>query len=108
MSDVYNFMNSIWIPILLAILCTGCGIYMRFTGEPGIARRKDDNRLLKNKEQYVKNAMLLLFFMAIGCVIMALIIYFLNNDQLATIESITWLIIFGILWKRNEDQNGAM
>ncbi len=108
MNDMYGFINSIWLPILLAVLCAGCGIYMAVTGEPGMARRRGDNRLLKDKEHYVKGAMLLMFFMALGCVIMAVIIGVFHNDTVATIESISWFIIFGILWKRNEDRYGAL
>ncbi len=107
-NDIYNLINSIWLPLILAALCVGNGIYMAVTGEPGLARRRNDNRLLKDKKQYVRGAMWLMFFMALGCIIMALIIQFTGNDMIATIESISWLIIFGILWKRNEDKYGAL
>ena len=108
MNDMYYLMNSIWIPILLAVLCVGCSIYMAITGEPGIARRRGDNRLLKDKEHYVKGAMLLMLFMALGCVIMAVLIGVFHNDTAATIESISWFIIFAFLWKRNEDRYGSL
>ncbi len=108
MNDVINIMNSIWIPILLAVLCIGSGLYLLVTGKPGIVRRRDDKRLLKDEKEYVKGAMILMFFMALGCIIMAAIIYFTANDMIATIESITWFAVFAVLWKRNEDKNGAM
>lgn len=103
-----NFMNSIWIPLLLALMCLGCGIYLAITGKPDIVRRRGDMRALKDTKQYVKGAMLLMFFMALGCIIMAAIIYFTASDMIATVQSISWFIVFAILWKRNEDRNGAM
>lgn len=108
MNDIYSIINSIWLPIILGVLCMGYGIYLAVTGDPTAIRRKDKNPLLKDKDCYVKNAMWLFFFMALGCFIMVLIIQFLNNDTAATIESITWFIVFAILWKRNEDKNGAL
>ena len=107
MNDLVYLINSIWLPLILAVLCIGSGIYMAITGQPGIARRRGDTRLLKDKEHYVKGAMLLLFFMALGCIVMAVLIHF-GMDNVATLESISWFIVFGILWKRNEDKYGAM
>lgn len=108
MNDMISLFNSMWIPLLLGIMCIGCGIYLAITGKPGIVRRRDDKRLLKDEKEFVKGAMILMFFMAVGCIIMAGIIYFTANDTIATIESITWFIVFAFLWKRNEDKNGAM
>ncbi len=108
MNDIYNLINSIWLPVILGALCAGNGIYMAITGELGLARRRNDNRLLKDKKQYVRGAMWLMFFMALGCLIMALIIQFMHNDTIATIESLSWLVVFGILWKRNEDRYGPL
>lgn len=108
MSDVYSLINSIWLPIILGVLCVCYGVYLAITGDPAAIRRKEKNPILKNKERYVKNAMWLFFFMALGCLIMVLIIQFLKDDIAATIESISWFIVFAILWKRNEDKNGAL
>ncbi len=102
-------MNSIWIPVLLAVLCAGYGIYLAVTKDPGAVRRKSGRGdLLKDPIGYVHNAMYLMFFMALGCVIMVAIIYFTANDMIATIESISWFIVFAFLWKKNEDTNGAL
>ncbi len=108
MSDAYSLINSIWLPIILGVLCVGYGVYLAITGDPAAIRRKEKNPILKNKERYVNNAMWLFFFMALGCLIMVLIIQFLKDDIAATIESISWFIVFAILWKRNEDKNGAL
>ena len=109
MNDLVNAMNSVWLPAVLAVLCAGYGIYYGITKDPNAVRRKSDRGVMfKEPEKYVRNAMLLMFFMALGCAIMALIIYFTGNDMVATIESVSWFVIFAILWKRNEDKNGAM
>ncbi len=109
MNDLIIFMNSIWIPVLLAILCAGYGIYLAITKDPKVIRRKTGrNDLLKAPDKYVRNAMWLMFFMAVGCVVMVMIIYFTANDMIATVESISWFIVFAFLWKKNEDTNGAL
>ncbi len=107
--DIVSLINSVWMPVLLALLCAGYGVYLAITKDPKAVRRKNDREaVLKESAVYVKNAMWLMFFMALGCVIMACIIFFTGNDMAATIQSISWFIFFAILWKRNEDKNGAL
>ncbi len=107
--DIVSLINSIWLPILLALMCIGYGTYLAVTKDPKAVRRKNDrDAILKDTSAYVKTAMWLMYFMALGCVIMACIIYFIGNDMAATIESLSWFVIFAVLWKRNEDKNGAL
>lgn len=112
MEDIMTLMNSIWIPVLLGVLCAGYGIYLGITKDVrALTKRSGTGNirpLLKNPDKYIKSAMYLMFFMALGCAVMVAILYLTGSDIIATIESITWFIIFAFLWKRNEDTNGVI
>ncbi len=105
--DLVSFMSSIWIPVGLGVVCLVYGLYMIITKDPSKLRKKDDNRLLRDDKKYAEVGGYLMLFMAFGCLVMVLIIEFLHNEMLATIESFVWFIIFGILWKKMNDKYGA-
>lgn len=105
--DLVSLMTSVWIPVILGVVCLVYGLYMIITKDPSKIRKKDDNRLLRDDKKYAEVGGYLMIFMAIGCLVMVIIIKVFQNETAATIESFAWFIVFGILWKKMNDKYGA-
>ena len=102
-----DLFNSIWIPVAFFVACLVYGIYMLITKDARKIRKKDDNRDLRDPDKYATNAGYLFLFMALGCLIMIIMIEVFKLDLAATIESLVWFVVFAVLWKINDNQNGA-
>lgn len=105
---IEEIFGGIWIPAALGLVCTIYGIYMLITKDPSRIRRKGDTAVLKDAEKYAVTGGWLMLFMALGCLIMMIIIEFVKSEMIATIESMTWFLIFAIMWKRMNDKYGAL
>jgi len=105
---IEEIFSGIWIPAALGVICAVYGIYMLITKDPYKIRRKGDTSVLKDGEKYATVGGYLMLFMAVGCLVMIGIIQIFANEMIATIESVTWFVVFAILWKRMNDKYGAL
>ena len=103
-----DILNSIWIPVGFGVALLVYGIYMLITKDPSKIRKRGDVSPLIDPEKYAYNAGILFIYMSVGCFVMALIIKFIQSDTIVTIQSLTWFLIFAILWKRMLDKYGPV
>lgn len=103
-----DLLNSIWVPLIFALVLVVYGIYMLITKDPERIRRKGDTGQLKDPEKYAVIAGWLFIYMAVGCIIMAILIKVTGNDLIVTIQSLTWFLIFAIIWRRMLDKYGPV
>lgn len=101
-----DLLNSIWVPLVFALLLLVYGVYMLITKDPNRIRKKGDISPLKDPEKYAVTAGWLFVYMAVGCLVMAALIKFVGNDMIVTIQSLTWFLIFAVFWKRMLDNYG--
>ena len=101
-----DLLNSIWVPLVFALVLFIMGAYALITKDPSKIRKRGDTSKLKDSEKFAVTAGWLFVYMAVGCLIMVALIKFTGNDLIITIQSLTWFLIFAIFWKRMLDKYG--
>ncbi len=106
MQSILDAAGSIWLPLILGFLCVIYGLILLISKDPNIINKKNEVKIYKDPEKYSFNSAMLFFFMAIGCVVMFLLLYFVS-EMVATMQFVAWFAVFGIIWKKNLDMYGA-
>lgn len=103
---IFGLSDITIIGIIVTVLSTGFGLYMRIKKKPGFVRRIKDDATYKDAENYsIKGGLLLLLF-AVGCFVMTVVSFF--STGIANIIGIVALVVFAYFWKKMSDEYGPI
>ncbi|MCD7818822.1 MAG: hypothetical protein LUH07_07200 [Lachnospiraceae bacterium] len=102
--DGDSFLSMAAIPLLMFVVLAYYSFRLLVLHDTEAIRGKTNYKKLKNKDKYTEEAGKLMLFLAVGSLIMIGVLYF--NIMASVVLICIWIVVFGILWKRMNDQYG--
>ena len=104
--NILGLSDLTWLSGIAFVLCLAFGLYMVIKKKPGIVRSINDTSKYKDEEKYAEKGGKLILAYAASWLVLFVTSFF--SDLVSILIGVIAMIVFGIFWKKMNDEYGPV